>query len=269
MKQQIEFLWALHHKVEPAGFRFVREKGQNSILLLHFLTPAMVVVDGQEINLARNACIVYTPGVRHDYGAVSKTAGYENNFLTFATDSSEFFAYYNIPTNEPFYISNPAEITQKITTITWTAASREESLDSELATHICELFALLEKGVTGMDPKSRREAQTRQRFIAVRGEICINPKTWTVQKMAEFCWLTRSRFYVLYKSYFGISPSEDLATATLDFAKERLLNSDASVVSISAECGYKHVESFIRIFNEKIGMNPGQFRKLNKKEEAI
>ena len=267
MKKSVELLWALHHKVEPTGFRMAREKGQNAVLFLHFLTPAMVVIEGVEITVARNACIVYTPGVRHDYGAVSESAGYENNFVTFSTDASEFFAYYKVPTNEPFYINNADEITHIVSQITWAAASREEFLDNEISMHIFELFAQLEKGMTITAPKSQRDAQIRQRFIAIKGEIRVNPKVWTVQKMAAACWLTRSRFYVLYKSFFGVSPSDDLAAATLDFAKERLLNSGDSVAKISADCGYKRVECFIRMFSEKEGTTPGQFRKTASREK--
>ena len=262
VKSNIKLLWASHRKNDPPGFRKLNV--QNAILFLHFLTPAMVVIDDKEVNLTRNACIVYTPGIRQDYGAASSTASFENNFVTFTADTSKFIASFKVPTNEPFYINNPDEITRTVEWITWAAASREEPMEEDIIVRIYELFSLLEKGIVGTSLKNIREAQTKQRFIALRAEIMLSPKGWTVGKMAAACWLTRSRFYVVYKSFFGTSPSEDLAAATLEFTKERLLNTEDTVVAISKDCGYKRVECLIRMFSEKVGMTPGQYRRAYK-----
>lgn len=256
-----EFMWAMHRKTDTVGFRHIREKGQNAILFLHFLTPAKIVVENEEIYLARNACIIYTPGIRHDYGAVSVSAPYENNFVTFKTNTTDFFANYNLPTNEPFYITNATEITHAVEEITFAAAGREGQLEEIIQQRIYELFHLLEDGLEISDTKSQREALTRQRFVALRGEIMINPKDWTVQKMAAACYLTRSRFSVVYKSFFGVSPSDDLHETCLEYAKNRLANSDDSIAEIATDCGYKWVESFNRMFGERTGMTPGQYRK--------
>jgi len=261
----IKLNWSSHRRRDHIGFRKVVEKGQNAILFLHFLTPAMVVVDGEEITLTRNACIVYTPGIRQDFGAASPTASYENDFVTFITDAKVFSAAFNVPTNQPFYINNPDEITRKVEWITWAAANHEESLDEAGITQgIIDLFTLLEKGLIGEDPKGQRNARTKQRFIWLRGEIMINPKGWTIDKMAKACWLTRSRFTVLYKQFFGTSPGQDLNHSIIEYAKDRLKNTDDTIAHIAVDCGYAKAESFIRMFNDKQGKTPGQYRKDNK-----
>ena len=260
----VKLMWASHRKSDPAGFRKVMEKGQNAILFLHFLTPAVVVIDGEEITLTRNSCIIYTPGIRQEFGAVSPTSPYENNFVTFKTETEAFIQSFNLPINIPFYINNPDEITRKVEWITWAAANHQEQLDEVgIVQGIMDLFAMLEKGLVGTDPKGQRNVHTKQRFIYLRGKMMIDPKGWTVEKMAKACWLTRSRFSVLYKQFFGTSPGYDLSCAILEYAKEQLKTSNDTIAHIALNCGYTKPESFIRMFNERVGKTPGQYRKEN------
>jgi len=258
----IELQWASHRKRDPAGFRKVVEKGQDAILFLHFITPAIVVIDGEVINLARDGCIIYTPGIRQEFGAVSPVSPYENNFVTFKTDVEAYLAFFNLPTNRPFYINNPDEITRMVEHITWAAANHESPLDEAgIAKGIADLFTLMEKGLEDENLRNQRYAHTKQRFILIRGKMMVEPRGWTVDKMAKACWLTRSRFTVLYKEYFGISPGQDLTNVIVEYAKDRLANTDDTIAHIAADCGYTKPESFIRMFSDKIGKTPGQYRR--------
>ena len=265
MVKNIQVVDVSHRKNEYNGYRNTREKGQDAILFVHFLTPSSLVINNNTVDMTRNACIIYTPGVRQEYGATSESGSFQNNFVTFKTDALAFFVNYNLPLNEPFYIDNEAEITACVEWISWASANRLQSLDDEITAHVHELFTLLEKGIVGRDPRGLRDNQTRQRFISLRGEVMINPNGWTVNKMAAACWLTRSRFFVLYKAYFGVSPKDDLRMALLNYAKERLVTSNALIDTISYECGYTKPESFIRMFLKHEGVTPGQYRKHNRK----
>jgi len=261
MPCKIQVLDVSHRKTEPNGFRMLREKGQDAILFLHFFTPVSIVIDGETTNTARNACIIYTPGIRQDYGAQSDTAHFENNYITFKTSTADFLAKCKVIVNEPFYINNEDEITRRIEQITWAQANRLQPLEHKIERWVHELFQAIEQGTLGTNPKSLRDIQVKQRFITLRGEVSYDPRSWTVEKMAAACWLTRSRFYVLYKSFFGVSPSDDLAAITMEYAKDRLVNTQDSIGDIALDCGYKRPESFIRMFSEKEGTSPGQYRR--------
>ena len=261
MQTSVRVVDVTHRRREHAGFTTFRERGQNAVLFVHFLSPAKIRIDGKTIDTTRNACIIYTPGVKQDYGSISETDVFENNFVTFETDTLAFFADYDLPLNEPFYVDNEEEITTLVEWITWASANRLRSLDEEITSRVHELFRVLERGIIDTTPKNIRGNHTRQRFVALREEVMLNPSGWTVVKMAQACWLTRSRFYVLYKSFFGTCPKDDLVAGIFAYAKQRLQNSNDSIKSIASECGYKRVESFIRMFNEKQGQTPGQFRK--------
>jgi len=264
MEKQIQVVDVTHRKHESVGFHMVRDWGQDAFLFLHFLTHATLNIDGEMIDVAPNACIIYTPGVRQDYRAALGSDGFENNFVTFKMDATVSLANYKFPLNEPFYIQNEDAITGSVEWITWASANRILPLEDDITNEVYNLLSLIEKGMIISNPKRRRDNQARLRFVALRGEVRLHPKEWTVEKMADSCWLTRSRFSVLYKSFFGVTPSEDLICATLEYAKERLLNSCDSIVDISKDCGYKQVESFIRAFSKKEGITPGKYRKKKK-----
>jgi AraC family transcriptional regulator of arabinose operon len=260
-KVEVRVLSVSHLRQEPPTFHLIRENGQNAINFVHFLTPVIIICAGTAMHMVKNACIIYTPGERQEYKA--DQSGIVNNFVTFTTDVAAFLPRYDLPLNEPFYIKDDNGITRQIDSIAWAAANRLELLDAELTMWVNELFTQLEQNHIGADPKSRRDMQTKQRFIALRGEIRLNPRGWTVGKMAAAVWLTRSRFCVVYKEYFGVSPGTDLETAMLAYAKDRLLNTSETVAAIAADCGYRQAESFIRLFRAREGVTPGQYRGIN------
>jgi len=218
-------------------------------------------IDGEPTELARNACIIYTPGIRQEYKAQSE--GLENNYITFITDVRAFTSRFNLPTNTPFYIKDELEITRAVSDIVWALADRLENDDprKDLGRQVISLFELLEKKQVGQDPKSLRDLRTKQEFITLRGAVRLNPINWTVKKMTEGLYLSRSRFCVLYKEYFGVTPIDDLNSAMVEYAKEQLVNSNDTIAVISASCGYKRAESFIRMFTRYEGVTPGQYRR--------
>jgi AraC-like DNA-binding protein len=47
----------------------------------------------------------------------------------------------------------------------------------------------------------------------------------------------------------------------LQNASERLLQTEESVITIALDCGYSHIPYFNKIFKEKYGVSPTQYRK--------
>ena len=263
----VQILAASHRKRQLSSYHLRRERGQDAINFIHFLTPIAFVIDGVEMHMAKNVCIIYTPGVRQEY--MASHGGFENNFVTFKPDDANFLSRFKLPLNEPFYIKDDDVVTRCVEYITWAATNKLESLDAQITERVNTLFRLLEQGQLPPGTKEQRNAQTKQRFIILRGEVYLNPVGWTVKKMAAKVWLTRSRFSVLYRELFATTPLADLTAATLLHAKERLANTQDTIQSIAIDCGYKNAESFIRMFKEKEGIAPGQYRKKGRESEKI
>lgn len=260
----IRFWGALHLKREHSDFVLLRENGTPAFNFVHFFTPMYIVIDGHRYETSPNACIIYKPGTRQEYRATP--AGIINNFVTFSTPNEHFVSRYNLPTNEIFYIENEQEITSIVEYIAWALTDNLEDHISDLHEHLDLLMRGLAKEQILNNPRSQRNFMAKRRFVQLREEMQKAPCNWTVEKMAAYVYLTRSRFSVLYHEYFGVTPSADIIDNTLEQAAKLLHESDVPIHKVAQTCGYDSTEHFVRLFKKKRGVTPGQYRKKIQKE---
>lgn len=64
-----------------------------------------------------------------------------------------------------------------------------------------------------------------------------------------------------FKKYTGAAVHEYIISARLSYAKELLQYSDIPVSEIAFQSGFNHVSHFIRLFKDREGMTPLQYRK--------
>jgi len=255
---QIDVWGAAHRKHEPE-YDLLREEGQAAINLVHFISPALVVIDGEECVAEGDSCIIYTPGHRQEYRNYKGIL--LNNYITFQVNDPDFIGRFGLPENELFRISNGDEVTNIMEWLAWALADKTEPHGEDIVLRIVELFETLARLHINESTSLRRWLNTKQRLISVRDEMRNDPKGWTVDMMAGQVWLTRSRFTVLYNDFFGISPNADLINIRLECAKRLLEETDMLVSEVSKECGYSSVEYFIRLFSKRMGRTPLQYRK--------
>ena len=102
-------------------------------------------------------------------------------------------------------------------------------------------------------------------FKAVRADIYRNPEKYiSVDDMAKQTYLSRSRFSVLYKKLFLVSPNNDLINARIAKASYLLSVETLTLTEIAEECGYQSVYHFIRQFHSVMGTTPGKYKKINR-----
>lgn len=257
----ITILNVAHHKRETDFFRadYPEGFGEHIYLFVHFISPAVVVLDGAEHLTESDACIIYTPGQKQEYR--HHNGVFVNDFIIYKVDDPHFSARYGLPENELFYVSNGDEITRRLEIITYTITDRLVDRSEETKKHVRELFETLSSLHVENNPGSKRIFEVKQRFILLRDELRKNPVGWTVDKMAKHVWFTRSRFSVLYKEFFKISPNADFVNIKTEHAKKLLKTTDMSVADISVACGYSSVEHFIRMFHKRVKQTPLQYRK--------
>ncbi len=85
----------------------------------------------------------------------------------------------------------------------------------------------------------------------------------TVAFCAEELHLSANYFGDLIKKETGISPLEFIQTKVIDLAKERIFDVDKSISEISYELGFKYPQHFTRLFKQKTGSTPLDYRNLN------
>lgn len=85
----------------------------------------------------------------------------------------------------------------------------------------------------------------------------------TVSYCAEELHLSANYFGDLIKKETGFSPQEYIQTKVIDVAKERIFDIDKSISEVAYELGFKYPQHFTRLFKQKVGMTPNEYRNLN------
>ncbi|MFT4033599.1 MAG: helix-turn-helix domain-containing protein, partial [Siphonobacter sp.] len=75
--------------------------------------------------------------------------------------------------------------------------------------------------------------------------------------------LSTNYFGDLIKKETGISAQEYIQSKVIEVAKERIFDVDRSISEIAYELGFKYPQHFTRLFKQKTGVTPVEYRKLN------
>lgn len=86
-----------------------------------------------------------------------------------------------------------------------------------------------------------------------------NPEK-SIKEISEMCNVSEIYFRKLFKKYSGMSPNEYKINSKIIKAK-RYLQSDISVSEVAERSGFSDVSYFVKVFREKTGITPLQYRK--------
>jgi AraC family transcriptional activator of pobA len=75
--------------------------------------------------------------------------------------------------------------------------------------------------------------------------------------------LSANYFGDLIKKETGKSPQEYIQLKTMDIAKEKIFDTTKSVSEIAYELGFKYPQHFTRLFKQRVGYTPNEYRMLN------
>jgi LacI family transcriptional regulator len=101
------------------------------------------------------------------------------------------------------------------------------------------------------------------RFIWKNFNLGINSST-----AARAVGLSRRGLSALFNKHLHHSVSDEILNSRLNEAKRLLIETDNKVDAIAALSGFKHGEHIARIFREKLGMKPSEYRTRNKHKEV-
>ena len=98
-------------------------------------------------------------------------------------------------------------------------------------------------------------------IVRIMREMISDPNL-SNEDLAKEAQLSEVYFRKLFKLCYGISPKQYLQQLRIEKAKEILQNSSHSITKIAEKCGYSSVYHFSKIFKEKVGYNPAEYRKI-------
>ncbi|MDO5509276.1 MAG: AraC family transcriptional regulator [Weeksellaceae bacterium] len=85
----------------------------------------------------------------------------------------------------------------------------------------------------------------------------------SVALCAEEMHFSSNYFGDLIKKETGISAQEYIQTKVINLAKEKIFNHEKSISEVAYELGFKYPQHFTRLFKQKTGMSPVEYRSLN------
>ncbi|MBT8185467.1 MAG: helix-turn-helix transcriptional regulator, partial [Eudoraea sp.] len=85
----------------------------------------------------------------------------------------------------------------------------------------------------------------------------------SVGYFADQLHLSSNYFGDLVKKETGKSAQEYIQNKLIDVAKERVFDPNKSVSEIAYELGFKYPQHFSRLFKQRVGYSPSEFRMLN------
>jgi AraC-like DNA-binding protein len=82
----------------------------------------------------------------------------------------------------------------------------------------------------------------------------------SVAEMARKSGLGQSQFHALFRATTGQSPKQYHLRKLLDRAVDRLVTTADPIAEIAYDLGYQNVSSFNRLFRQRFGVTPSEFR---------
>ena len=85
----------------------------------------------------------------------------------------------------------------------------------------------------------------------------------TVAYCASELSLSPNYFGDLIKKETGKTAQEYIQTKLIDIAKERVFDNSKTVSQVAYELGFKYPQHFTRLFKQRVGQSPNEYRLLN------
>lgn len=271
------------HSLEAPTFTINRPKGSGDYLFLFFATPIYVgMPDAQapgqlkEVLFPANSCLLYTPSSPQFYH--HPTEGFLNYWIHFdvtsATDTSnnaidlmtgtDFFHNLDLPLNQPFHVTHGSTIRTFVRELEQAFIQKDFYYETYIHARLTQFFIDLARQVRAMDLAiaDPHKAQMYQVFSDLRMKMLQNyAKPYSVDVLAESVALSRSRFSVLYKDFFGHGPKEELITQRFLHAQHFLESTHLSITEVAEKVGYDNLYHFSKQFKKITGVSPATFRK--------
>lgn len=92
-------------------------------------------------------------------------------------------------------------------------------------------------------------------------------RPWNLPDLAELCSMSRATFMRHFQDKLGRSAFELLTDIRMSLAANELKKPTMTTEAAADAVGYRSVAAFRRVFTDKLGMTPGQWRRLARESE--
>ena len=245
-----------HRWSESSGFILDRPHGTADYVLLHFLTPVTMLLDGSPQSVEKGSLIVFSPGSRQHFEAEEPLL---HDWMHITGDVASLMRKYGLQPDFLYHPNQPASISDIICFLETEFFAQHTYWTELQRVKLEELFIRISHALKPTSDVRAIGAETEEHLRDIRSRMLTEPwHGWTIPELADRVHLSESRLHALYKGLFGISPKHDLILMRIEKAKT-MLQSGTSVSDTAEQLGYSSVYHFIRQFREETGITPKQF----------
>lgn len=232
----------------------------NTYELMCFASPVEILtVNGME-RCETGDIILHTPEFRiHHYTPAGARVGFVNDWLyVVSSQMPDFIRYTNIPTNALIHAGDPMAMRNALNEITNELLHRRPYYQEFISTIVERLLVSVARLA---QEQTMCVSALGSHLTALRQQLMREyAKPWTVQEMADHLNLSCSRFSVLYRQQFGISPINDLIEMRLQEARMLLKSTQRTLRQIAQDCGFQNEYYFSKVFKSRTGIPPSKYR---------
>ncbi len=248
-----------HAWPESKGFYMERPDGYGEYTVLHFWNPMHILCDEGLVPSKPNAFIIYDEHTPQKF--FSYDCDVVHDWIHIKGDLGALMARYNLLPNHIYYPANSRFITETVREMESEFFSERIYSEQIIDIKLNELIVRVAQDIARGGDNIRIDGRTKQKLNRIRQEAFSSPESdISVASMAKKANLSESRFYVIYKSIYGVSPAKDLILARIQRAKFLLLQNEYSVSEVAKMAGYSSEYHFIRQFKQQTGITPGKYR---------
>lgn len=239
-------------------FSIERPNGCPFYVFIHLWNSVLMQLEGETIKTDPSACIVFD--INHPQNWKPLEGGIIHDWIHIEGDLPALLASCGLEFNKIYYPKSGRFITMI------TEELEQEFFAGKLhGNELCdiklrELFYKLARSCREDEPQIIPDEKTVSAMKTLRREIfsdlAHSPKG---SEMARRLSVSESKFYLLYKEIFGITPAKDIINARIESAKIYLSSGQYSVEQTAFLVGYKSAFHFIRQFKQQTGITPGKF----------
>ncbi len=208
--------------------------------------------------LTRPAVFWHHPSHRYQYGPLTAGGGWNHHWVSFRGPRGRRLledGFMKLSPRGFVYAAQPLAVAKLFEQLKQKATQPVAQTHAEGVVLLEQLLCLL------MEQARSGEEPWREKITALSSTIQQSPFVrYDFEKEARRAGLSYSHFRRLFRQCVGRSPHDYLLLCRMHLAAENLKNLRRPIKEIAFEAGYDDPAQFSKLFRQKIGLSPKQFR---------
>lgn len=200
--------------------------------------------------------IIFSPDNPYEYTGLKP---FSYHWIHFSGCCAEqFLSSCEIKVNQIMHVGISEDLLIQMQKIINAFKTRELFWESTAISELIKFFVATGKSINKYNGNKNETTEMEKVAAYIQSHIS---SSLSVSSLANIQHMSVSGFRSKFKAYAGMSPQEYINTVRIGEASRLLTTTDTSIENIASICGYNDPMYFSRIFHNKTGQSPREYRK--------